>query len=295
LEDGVMRSHISGVTAQRLLDYCRQEIQELPARTWGIISNYARGFLANFADERLTSLFDPHPERERLTSERIIDEGLIVVVSLSPLLYQGLEVPFLRAVKQAVTSRLLMRNQLRNYTANPARLINQERPLVLVMDEFHTTLTPGGASNEAFFLDRAREFRCMCLLATQGVSAIQSRMRDEHTVRHLLNNARTKVFFSNSCPATLNYFETVVGRQSGPVLSQALQRVEAPPRFRLPNHTFAPHNPWRVASAQTQMQREPAMEGGELRDLPTGSAVVVRKSGPPEKVYFGSGPGNLPG
>lgn len=288
IEDGLLAGHLSGAQAEELVAYCRKDIGQNAPRTWGIIANYARGFLAYFADERLTALFQPNSARERLTAERIIDEGLVVVVSLSPLLYQGLEIPFLRAVKQAFTSRVLMRNELRDHSDKPPRLINQERPLVFVMDEFHTTLTPGGTDNEAFFLDRAREFRCMCLLATQGVSAINSRMRDPAVVQHLLNNGRTKVFFSNSCPATLNYFETVVGCRRRPVPTACFEKSIPAACFRLPNHNFIPRRPWSVSSWRTDMQREPVMEGSELRDLPTGRAVVVKKSGPPAVMGFPS-------
>jgi len=286
LEEGLIANRIDGRTARGLVDYCRKDILQNAPRTWGITANYARGVLDYFADEKLTSLFEPGEGKERVVPERIIDEGLILVVALSPLLYQGMEVPFLQAIKQSMCERILMRNELRNLRCKPARLINQQRPILLVMDEFHTTLMAGGRSNEAFFLDRAREFRCICLLACQGLSAIHSRMRDSGLVNHLLNNACTKVFFRTSCPSTLTYFESLVSMRSIPSQSEQMERMAAPPRFRLPNHQFVPHEQWRLVSRATSMRREPEIDAQTLRTLPDGVAIVVDGTGHARRINF---------
>lgn len=286
MEEGVIQGKVHGEAAQSVLDYCEQDIQRNAKRTWGIIANYARNFTENFDDERLLRLFEPQPDKERIIPERVIDEGLVFVVSLSPLLYKGLERPFLKSIKQAFCHRILERNQLRNYAETTPQRINQERPILFVMDEFHTTLTADGSQNEAFFLDRAREFRCICLLATQGVSAIRARMANYAAVDHLLNNARTQVFFGTSCPETLNYFERIVGLEKGVEVNEAHEFIPAPPRFRLPNHKFAPISPWKKTSFHTSTQHRPAVNASDLRKLPPGQAIVVGLGPEPQHVSF---------
>jgi hypothetical protein len=288
VEDGILNKRINGTEAEKLVEFCKQDILGNAPRTWGIIANYARGFIANFADERLLQVFQPDENKERLSPERIIDEGLIVVISLSPLIYQGMEVPFLRAIKQAMCGRILMRNTLRDYSTSKPRRINQERPILFVMDEFHTTMTPGGNGNEAFFLDRAREFRCMCFLATQGVSAIHSRISDYGAARHLLNNAATKVFFRTSCPMTLEYFEILVGSSPCEVEHRVMEPLPAPSRFRLPNHAFAAPELWKARSLQREKRHEPAISASDLRSLSNGEAIVIDKTGEPKRVRFQS-------
>ncbi len=286
MQEGVVQQWIHGETAQSVLDYCKKDIQRNSDRTWGVISNYARNFTEYFSDDRLVGLFEPQPDKERIIPERVIDEGLIFVVSLSPLLYKGLEKPFLKSIKQSFCHRILERNQLCNYTETPPSQINQERPILFVMDEFHTSLTPDGSQNEAFFLDRAREFRCICLLATQGVSAIRARMGNYAAVDHLLNNTRMQVFFGTCCPETLSYFERIVGWEPRLEESEGLERTPAPPRFRLPNHEFASCSPWKKTTRQTNIQRQPLIDAASLRRLPVGEAIVVGLGPEPKRVCF---------
>ncbi len=256
--------------------YITYDVANGAPNTWATISNMTRNYLAQFSQPALRQLFEPDPTKMKITPEEIIDRGLIVIVSLSPAIYGEASTPFRMAVKKSFCERILQRVHLCIMEEDKPRLINQHRPVIYVCDEFHTTLSTGNGG-EAFFLDRTREFRCMCILATQGISAIQSVLGSATLCDHLLNNCRTKFFFSNDCPVTSEYYERLGGEEDRKVVNSTYQPRVAPARFRLPNHTYVEPAAMRLVNRSTDTRRLPKFSSSELGKLPNGTALVVTK------------------
>ena len=277
IADGLQSNRISSNEAGEIDAYIANDVCKGSPNTWGTIANMTRNYLAQFSDPRLRALFEEGNDRRKLGPEDVIDEGLLLIVSLSPVLYGAASTPFRTAIKKAFCDRMLQRDHLETFDGARPRPINQIRPVIMVMDEFHTTLNPKGRSSEPFFLDKVREFRGMCILATQGISAISSVIRDSSLRDHLLNNCRTKFFFANDCPETSSYFEHIGGTEDRKVESINYQRVPAPPRFRLPNHTFEAAGKLAEVSRSLNTVAKPRFKSAELGKLPTGTALVVTK------------------
>ncbi len=276
LDEGFMRGNISQAERMELLSYIDNDVKGGNARTWSTIANYSRNFLAQFSQPALQELFKPSPQKRRLIPEDVIDQGLLLVVSLSPVIYGEAATPFRMAIKKAFCQRILQRNQL---IANAAggRAINQVRPLLYVMDEFHTILSASGRSSDAYFLDRARDFRCMCILASQGISAINSVIPSAAMLNHLLNNCRTKFFFANDCPQTSEYFEFIGGQEYRMATTLRYERCIQPPRFRLPNHCFVDGPTSVITGHSLDAQKDFRFSSAKLGSLPNGTALVVAK------------------
>lgn len=267
------------ITTQEMSDFERYISQDVAGgndKTWSTIANMTRNYLAQFSQPALRQLFEPDPTKTKITPEEIVDRGLLLIVSLSPAIYGEASAPFRMAVKKSFCERILQRVHLCIMEEDKPRVINQHRPVLYVCDEFHTTLS-AGSGGEAFFLDRAREFRCMCVLATQGISAIQSVLGNAYLCDHLLNNCRTKFFFANDCPVTSNYFERLGGEEDRKVVSTTYQPRVAPARFRLPNHKYAEPQAMRMINRSTDTRRLPKFSAAELGKLPNGTALVVTK------------------
>lgn len=260
-----------------LVDYIKNDVRTGNHNTWGTIANMARNYTGHFSSPELQNLFSEQPGRRRIVPETVIDEGLVLIVSLSPVIYGEAATPFRMAIKKAFYERILQRDHLATIEGGLPRRINRSRPILCVMDEFHTTLNSRGRSADAYFLDRAREFECMCILATQGISAIQAALGDKNQCDHLLNNCRTKFFFANDCPQTSEYFEAVGGNEEKFVQSFSYQPQRPTPRFRLPNHTFSSIPPVEVSSVTMNLQKHPRFSAAELGSLPNGTALVVKK------------------
>lgn len=277
LEEGFVSGRIAQRELEETLDYVQREVVRGNPRTWATISNMTRNYLAQFSMPALRDIFEESPGKRRVGPEDVIDEGLLLLVSLSPVVYGQAAAPFRVAIKKAFFERILQRDHLVTIEDGRHRPINRDRPILAVMDEFHTTLAAQGTSSDAYFLDRAREFRCMCILATQGISAISSVIRNEGLRNHLLNNCRTKFFFGNDCPETTAYFEYIGGIEDRMVETLGFQAARAPMRFRLPNHAFASPRRLIMTSAGLSQNRYPRFRGADLGSLPNGTALVVQK------------------
>jgi hypothetical protein len=273
---------------QTLSEYIKNDVRHGNPNTWAIIANMARNYTSHFSSPELQSLFTEQPGRRRILPETVIDEGLLLIVNLSPVIYGESATPFRMAIKKAFYERILQREHLCVIKDGQPRRINGIRPILCVMDEFHTTLNARGRAADAYFLDRAREFRCMCILASQGISAINSVLGDKNLLDHLLNNCRTKFFFANDCPQTSDYFETLGGNEERFVQSFSHEPVRPAPRFRLPNHRFVDPARTRITSVSLNIQKHPRFSAAELGGLPNGTALVVKKGR--ELVHFSRDP-----
>jgi hypothetical protein len=272
-----VEERISFAESNDLASYLRHDVSPGNERTWSTIANMARNYLSQFSQPALRALFEAGEGRQKLCPEDVIDRGLLVVVSLSPVIFGEAAAPFRAAIKKAFCERILQRHHLVIQEEGELREINRIRPILYVMDEFHTVLSARGRSSDAYFLDRAREFRCMCLLATQGISAITSTVQNPGMRNHLLNNCRTKFFFANDCPETLEYFEFIGGTEERRVASVRFDRAPRPPRFRLPNHAFVEPATAVPVGYQIDQRRESRFRGSDLGALPNGTALVVGK------------------
>jgi len=277
ISNGLRDGRITGHERDDVKDYVQRDVIPGYSNTWGTIANMTRNYIAQFSQPALQELFQQSEGKRKIIPEELIDEGLLLIISLSPVIYREAATPFRIAVKKTFFERILQRNHLVTGRRGEEREINQIRPILCVMDEFHTTLSPKGRSSDAYFLDRAREFRCMCILATQGISAIASIIKSDGMRNHLLNNCRTKFFFGNDCPQTSEYFESLGGSVHRIVKSLRFERVEAPPRFRLPNHEFVDSPRTSFTGYTLESRREPRFSGAEVGSLPNGSALVVKK------------------
>ncbi|MFV0417092.1 MAG: type IV secretory system conjugative DNA transfer family protein [Chthoniobacterales bacterium] len=280
LTEGVAEDRITEKEYQHVISYCQMDILRLHSKTWGIISNMTRNYLSRLNVDAFTKLFCEHPGAKRITPEAIIDEGLILIINFSPVLFQSVAEPFARAVKRAICTRILQRAHLVKEEGNAIRYINQQRPVLFVMDEFHTTLTPGGRGNEAFFLDRCREFRCMTILATQSIEAIRSQMPNEAVVNHLINNCRSKFFFNTTCPTTRSYIRTMVSRCRRPNIAWTYVARAPKPMFRLPNYISRPSPALTVQSCSTSQEYEKHFDADQiLGNLDCGQALAILGKG----------------
>lgn len=268
--------------------YFQREVAAMPARTWTCILSSTLGSISTVADGPLSALLGLNGKQgDCLSMAEVVDHGKILVISLPPAHYGPSARALRDLLKASFQKAVLQRKNLVFWSALQERPVNQSRPLFFVADEFQALLTPGGGeTGDAYFLDRCREFRCGCIVAAQGMSALQSVMANAAECDHLLNNLGTKVVFSCECIATVNYFESAVGRTLTSLRSRTVQRGLPPPLFRVPVLQ-------RRAGYETALQSEseteewhPRHRGEELRTLSVGEAFVLRRGGAISRTYL---------
>jgi hypothetical protein len=142
----------------------------------------------------------------------VIDQGKIVVMDMPFVQYQSSAVMASLLLKtdffRAVLSRKLIK--LRDAVSGEMRLINQEREIIYLVDEFQTVASTGKITGEFSFLDRCRSNKCSCIFATQSLSNFYASL-SERDGDAILANLVMKVFFRNSCPKTNDYSSKISG------------------------------------------------------------------------------------
>lgn len=122
--------------------------------------------------------------------DRIIDEGKIVLVSLSP------SEPAVAKTLCTLIKCLFQRSVLsRKERVRTGKLRNWERPLVLACDEFSqvSSEVPGEPLGDGYFFSLSRENGCMGLIATQSVNVLEASSLKE-AWRSVFSNMGAKVF-----------------------------------------------------------------------------------------------------
>ncbi len=200
----------SGERLRRLVS----EYFAIPETTRGCIATDLRGVVETFTGPLGNLVL---AQRKRTTTlDEVIHRGLILVIDL-PLGDSGnATLPALVAIKLALFDRLLGRLSARCGGRPLSR-----RPVAVFVDEFHCLASRGRLGGEDHFLARCREFGVVNILATQSLSLLAGALRDLDKLHALVANCRTRVFGSNSDPATNNLASGFCGTSNGTPIQRA--------------------------------------------------------------------------
>ncbi len=172
----------------------------------------------------------------------VIDEGKVVVMDMSRAMYtSAAEITYVMMKTdyfRVVLGRKIL--SVIDKTTGQKRKMNQDRELLYMVDEFQVAVSTGKETGEASFLDRAREYKGSCCLATQSTSMLlKSIPKDE--VMAIYTNTQTKIFFANDDPETTKYVSDIGGMRawlSGNFSNTAEQRAFNTKEFGDPGFTF---------------------------------------------------------
>lgn len=167
----------------------------------------------------IARLFRSGPARDLLlgnlnpiagTWERVIDEGLVVIVDL-PAAGSPENRMCLIALAQSLMGAILRRASARIAD----RPLNQLRPVIIVADEFHSYLCSKGRHDGLDrFLGSCREFGAIALLATQSLSQLHNVFGDWMRTESLLGHTRHVFLGASTCSLTCQWAERICGTKS---------------------------------------------------------------------------------
>lgn len=185
---------------------------------------YFRGEYLNIANERtsgsigmtvstLTSLMTHPPFSQmvqpggRLSFREVIDQGKIVVLDMNFARWRSAAKVASLLLKLDFFRTVLARKTLKKGDRTP---INQERPVIYLCDEFATVATTGDWTGERGFFDKAREYRCACIVAFQSLAVLEARL-SKSEIDAILTNTATMLFLRNPHTATNEFASRLFG------------------------------------------------------------------------------------
>jgi TraM recognition site of TraD and TraG len=143
-----------------------------------------------FRRSKLQCYSDDRVKAETPFYEDIVENGRIVVVSISP------SEPVLAKTLSTLIKALFQRTVLaRGDLLSSGLITNDQRPLVIACDEYSEIASevPGQSMGDGQFLALARQYGCMALFATQSVNVLEaSSLRD--VWRSVFSNFGAKIY-----------------------------------------------------------------------------------------------------
>ena len=235
--------------------------EQMGDSTWDALAAEVSGLGDPFLSPSARAIFGG-----QISFEEIIDEGRIAIIDLPQAGAAGANRAVLLALLFALTNTILGRYRRVNRAGNP---INRKRPIILVLDEFHTLLTRGRDEGFELFLSRCREFGCIALLATQNLQLVASALGRQEKFQALLNLFSTSFFGRNTDALTNLHAAHCCGVQaSGEVRALAMD-------FGLGSRKFSQ---W-IKEGKSVLSDEPRVSPARFPGLRAGQFVVCAADG----------------
>ncbi|MGA0546832.1 TraM recognition domain-containing protein [Brevundimonas sp. VNH65] len=186
-------------TAERTLNYWRDDIARLDAKTAGNIRISLTTALSRFEQGWLASMFCG----DTTICPELLLSGAVIVMNF-PVQTHGEDAAIAQKLFKFMTQRVLL---ARNGMAPHLR----EIPVAIVADEAQNFLLP----NDAEFMAQCRSSRVAVVMATQSLPTLYAKIGGDHPhdrAHHLVSNFATIVLHSSGCAETNEWFSRKIGK-----------------------------------------------------------------------------------
>ena len=188
------------------------EYASLPTVTRQSVASSVGPVLAPFGRRPLKDVLNPAPNRTEADLNTIIKEGKIILLDVGEADQSVELLPAAAMVKSCFTRMILARRR---------RVVNQVRPVFMVLEEFQKIFTVQAESPacEANFMDVCRWAGCGVILSVQGISSLLS-VAPAPLVDKLVSLINTQIFLGSSDPAAAAYADRAFSQYSPPTESR---------------------------------------------------------------------------
>jgi len=177
--------------------------------------------------EPLAQLITPSESIPSVDPLDIVHQGKILVIGCSGPAFGVSITPLLLALKEHFFAALLSRDQIEVTDGVDWKLINQDRPVFFVADEFQSYMSASTQTGELTALDRLRGFKTGYIAATQNLASLHSVLGDSTHALRLISLFSNQAFLANICPVTATQASHILGTKK--VRDGGTQPSMAPP------------------------------------------------------------------
>lgn len=258
------------------LDFFQKEFKMLDSRTKNIlISEITRITNTFISDYDVFSCFCSTEENLSFIGfNEVIQKGKIVVLNinfaeysmLSKILAAYLKLDFQSEVLSSLSSGYLKKS-------------------AFICDEYDKYCT----KNDADFFSVSREARCINIVSTQSYSSLRSTLKDESTVKVILQNLINKIWFRTDDVYTIEEAQKLLGKEDKEKFSKSYSESAKETKFNYVLNTFNSQNSNITESYSTFTQNDYIFDTNFFtQKLETFSALSFLSNGstifPPQKI-----------
>lgn len=183
------------------LNFFEKEFLQLDSRTLSILKSETTRITNCFlSDYEIFKTFNPTKEEENFYGFKdLINTGKIVVLNMNISEYKNISKIMAAYLKLDFQTEVLSRL---SYQKNL-------RKVAFISDEYHEYVT----INDADFYAQCREAKCINILATQSYSSLLNSIKDETTLKVLIQNLVNKLWFRTDDYFTIEIAQKQLGKE----------------------------------------------------------------------------------
>ena len=182
------------------INFFEQEFYSLDERTISILkSEITRITLPFVSNYKISKLFSPPKCNITFKGFKdLINSGKIVVLSMNISEYTLLSKILATYMKLDFQSEVMNRISSKS-----------QRPVAFICDEYQEYIT----SSDANFFSESREAKCINIVATQSYSSLLNSIKDEPSLKVILQNLVNKIWFRTDDLYTIEFAQKQLGKE----------------------------------------------------------------------------------
>jgi len=190
------------------LNFFENEFNNLDSRTSSILKSEITRITGTFvSDYDISKVFCPEKQDINFYSFKdVINNGKIVVLNMNIAEYKNLSKIIATYLKLDFQSEIL--SQLSNNAKN--------NPTIFMCDEYHEYAN----TSDADFFAQSRESKCISIVATQSYSSLLNSLKDESSVKVIIQNLVNKLWLRTDDIFTIESAQKQIGREDKTKISK---------------------------------------------------------------------------
>ena len=192
------------------INFFEKEFFELDSRTISILKSEISRITNIFVSDYFVSkTFCPEKDEINFTGfEDVIDYGKIVVLNMNIAEYKNLSKIIATYLKLDFQSTVM------NRLSNGKKI----RKSAFICDEYHEYIT----DTDSDFFAQSRESKCINIIATQSYSSMLNTIKDEITIKTIIQNLINKIWFRTDDIFTIEEAQKQIGKEEKEKISTTI-------------------------------------------------------------------------
>ena len=260
------------------LNFFEKEFNNLDSRTKGILISEITRITSTFvSDYDIKNTFCPPKNKLTFTGfNEVLSKGKIVVLNMNIFEYNALSkiiATYLKLDFQAEVMTHLAKNKIRTSA--------------FICDEYDKF----ASKTDGEFFSLSREAKCINILSTQSYSSLKTTLKDESSVKVIVQNLINKIWFRTDDIYTIEEAQKQIGKEDKEKISKSISESAKETNFSYITNTLNSQNSNISESYSTYMQNDYIYEAKFFtQNLETFSALTFLSDGniiyPPRKLYM---------
>lgn len=191
------------------INFFETEFKSLDSRVLSILKSEISRITTTFiSDYDILHTFSPDRNNLNFTGfKEVIEDGKIVVLNMNIAKYKNLSKIIATYLKLDFQAEVLSRLSS-----------NNPKPCAFISDEFHEYVT----STDSDFFSQSREAKCVNIVATQSYTSLLNSLKDQSTVKVIVQNLINKLWFRTDDIFTIEDAQKQIGKEDKEKISRTI-------------------------------------------------------------------------